>query len=318
MYHDYSMRKIIEDFKDPAPKNYILDTDAANEVDDQFAIAYAMLAKEINLLAITAAPFVNDDRAATPEEGALRSYEEMVRVRDMVDPDGKMNVPCYHGSPSYMKEMTEPVISEAAENIVRIVNETDGIVYIGVIGCFTNVASALVLDPSIKDKVVVLLIGANSFDYEGGDCNEYNLAQDRLAARVIFECGVPVVVLPAMGGTERLYTTNAELNFYLKDQAGQIGNYLCSLFEREEGGLFNADGSVNCKSRIIWDLGAIAVVRLGERAARLQIVPARTIDPDGYWDMTRDLGRRMIMADDFKRWNIMPDFYTLMRSSGLK
>jgi len=60
------------------------------------------------------------------------------------------------------------------------------------------------------------------------------------------------------------------------------------------------------------------VVRLGERAARLQIVPARTIDPDGYWDMTRDLGRRMIMADDFKRWNIMPDFYTLMRSSDLK
>lgn len=317
MYHNYSMNKILEDIESSSVKNLILDTDTDNEVDDQFAIAYAMLAEDINLLALTAAPYAND-KATTPAEGAENSYHEMVKVRDMVDPDGKMNIPCYRGSGAYMDDLDRPVASEAAENIVRIVKETDGIVYVAVIGCFTNVASALVMDPSIKDKMVVLMIGANAFDYENGDCNEFNLAQDRIAARVIFECGVPVVVLPAMGGTERLYTTNAELNFYLKDQAGQIGNYLCSLFEREEGGLFNADGSVNCKSRIIWDLGAIAVVRLGERAARLQIVPARTIDPDGYWDMTRDLGRRMIMADDFKRWNIMPDFYTLMRSSDLK
>ena len=317
MYHNYSMYTIIDDLNSSSVKNYILDTDTANEVDDQFAIAYAMLAKEINLLAINAAPFVNDS-APTPDVGAELSYLEMVKVRDMVDPEGKMNIPCYRGSGSYMTSINKPVISEAAENIVRIVKETDGIVYIGVIGCFTNVASALLLDPSIKDKAVILLIGANSFDYEKGDCNEFNLAQDRLAARVIFECGVPVVVLPAMGGTERLYTTGTEVTFYLKDKAGQIGNYLISLFEREEGGLYNKDGSCNCKSRIIWDLAAIAVPRLGDRAAVLNVVPARTIDPDGYWRMSEHFDRRMIMASDFRRWIIMPDFYTLMQNSDLK
>jgi len=314
MYHNYSMNKILEDIESPSVKNLILDTDTDNEVDDQFAIAYAMLADGINLLALAAAPYVND-KAATPAEGAEKSYHEMVKVRDMVDPEGKMNIPCYHGSGAYMEDMDRPVVSEAAENIVRIVKETDGIVYVAVIGCFTNVASALVMDPSIKDKMVVLMIGANAFDYENGDCNEYNLAQDRIAARVILECGVPVIVLPAMGGTERLYTTNTELNFYLKDQAGEIGNYLCELFAREEGDLFKPDGSCNCKSRIIWDVGAISILRLGQKGAVLKVVPARTIDPDGFWRKNLDLDRRMIMTSDFRRWIVMSDFYTVIRKA---
>lgn len=38
----------------------VLDTDAYNEVDDQFAIAYLLSAKEkLNTLAIYAAPFYN-------------------------------------------------------------------------------------------------------------------------------------------------------------------------------------------------------------------------------------------------------------------
>jgi len=314
MYHDYSMEKIVADLRSPTKKNFILDTDAFNEIDDQYAITYAMLSERVDLLGLTAAPFCNT-RASSAAKGMEMSYHEMVKVRDMVDPEGKMNIPCYHGSGAYMEDMDRPVVSEAAENIVRIVKETDGIVYVAVIGCFTNVASALVMDPSIKDKMVVLMIGANAFDYENGDCNEYNLAQDRIAARVILECGVPVIVLPAMGGTERLYTTNTELNFYLKDQAGEIGNYLCELFAREEGDLFKPDGSCNCKSRIIWDVGAISILRLGQKGAVLKVVPARTIDPDGFWRKNLDLDRRMIMTSDFRRWIVMSDFYTVIRKA---
>ena len=312
MYHDYSMNKILSDLRSPEKKYFILDTDTDNEVDDQFAIAYAMLSDKVDLLGLCAAPYVND-RAPDPATGAENSYLEMVKVRDMIDPEKK--VPCYRGSPRYMTSMDEPVASEAAENIARIVRETDGIVYTAVIGCFTNLASALLIDPSIKDKMVVLMIGANAFDHNGGDCNEFNLYQDRMAAKVIFECGVPVVVLPAMGGTEKIYTTSADLQVYLKDQAGEIGNYLCRLVERDEGPLFNADGSANCRYRIIWDIGSVAVLKMGDGAADLGIVPARTIDMDGFWKMREDLGRRMIMASNFRRNVIMSDFYTVLRNA---
>ena len=72
MYHDYSMEKIVADLRSPTKKNFILDTDTYNEIDDQFAIAYAMYADNINLLALTAAPFANH-RASDPAEGMEKS-----------------------------------------------------------------------------------------------------------------------------------------------------------------------------------------------------------------------------------------------------
>ena len=60
------MQYILDAIKSKDRKKIILDTDAYNEVDDQFAIAYAMLAPEtIELLSINAAPFLNS-RSQSP------------------------------------------------------------------------------------------------------------------------------------------------------------------------------------------------------------------------------------------------------------
>lgn len=314
MYHSYDMSRILEHLRSPEKKNLILDTDTYNEIDDQFAIAYAMLADNVNLLALTAAPFRNY-RADTPAKGMELSYQEMIKIRDMVDPDGKMNIPCYRGSDRYIPNVITPVRSEAAENIVRIVKETDGIVYVAVIGAFTNLASALLIDPSIMDKVVVLMVGANSFEHV--DCNEFNLEQNRSAARVIFECGVPVIVLPAFGGTECLKTTNAELEFYLRGKAGKLGDYLCALMREAEGAPEGDDNLCTTKERIIWDLAAIAVLRGADEWTGLKTVPQMTITADGKW---RELnsGGNMLYAEWFRRCAIMSDFYTLIRRGNLK
>lgn len=315
MYHDYSMTKIIEDLKSPGKKKYILDTDTYNEIDDQFAITYAMLADNINLLALTAAPFLNP-RVSTVKEGQVKSYEEMVRVRDLVDPEGKMNIPCYRGAEGYMKDNHTPYPSEAAQNIIRIVRETDGIVYIGMIGCYTNVASALLMDPSIKDKVVVIMTGANKFDYHTN--NEFNLMQDRAAARVIFECGVPVVVLPAMDATERIYTTTGEVYYYLKDKTGRIGNYLCKIFSDDEWIPDDSEGNCCSSQRSLWDLGAVAFIRMAEQIGGLHIVPAKTISEDGVLWLDLGDGRQMLYVDCFNRNRIMSDFFTTLRKACLK
>ena len=315
MYHGYDMGRIIADLKTPTKKNFILDTDTYNEIDDQFAITYAMLADNINLLALTAAPFLNL-RVSTVKEGQDKSYDEMVRVRDFVDPEGKMGIPCYRGADDYMPNIITPRPSEAAENIVRIVKETDGIVYIGMIGCFTNIASALMMDPSIMDKVVILMIGSNKFEHH--NCNDFNLMQDRAAARVIFECGVPVVVLPAVDGTERLYTTAAEVSYYLKGRAGKIGDYLCKIFVDDEGEPDDELGNCNTRQRSIWDLGAVAAVRLADEIGRMKIVPARTISADGVkWREIGD-GRSMIYVEFFDRNRVMSDFFTVIRKAYLK
>ena len=318
MYHDFNMNTVAEHIRSDKKKKVILDTDTFNEVDDQFAIGYALLSDNIDVLAMTAAPFVSSSYP-NPADGMELSFKELVKVRDMVDPDGKMNIPCYRGSTRFMKNTITPVRSEAVDNIIRIVHETDDIVYIAAIGAFTNVAPALMVDPSIMKKVVVIMIGANTYNYNGGNCNEYNLKQDRAAAKILFECGVPLVVLPAEGGTSQLYTTNAEICYYLKDQAGAYGNYLCEIVAGYEGE--SRDGNIcNTRERIIWDIAAIAFLKDVKRFSWIDIHPARTITDDGYWRFldSSAMGREMIYSEVFDRCEIMSDFFTTILNGNLK
>ena len=57
----------------------VFDTDTYNEIDDQFALVYALLSPEhIDLKAVYAAPFSNV-RASDPGEGMEKSYEEILK-----------------------------------------------------------------------------------------------------------------------------------------------------------------------------------------------------------------------------------------------
>jgi hypothetical protein len=58
----------------------VLDTDAFNEIDDQFAIVQALLsADKVTVEALYAAPFANQ-RANNPALGMTLSFEEINRL----------------------------------------------------------------------------------------------------------------------------------------------------------------------------------------------------------------------------------------------
>ena len=312
MKHDFDMEKILAHIRTAEKKKFVLDTDTFNEIDDQFAVTYAMIAPDIDLLALTAAPFFNF-RSTSPEDGMEKSYAELLNVRGKVDPTSE--VPCYLGSCGYLENTITPRPSEAADAIIRLAHETyaaDDILYVACIGCFTNVASALLKDPSIAEKIVVILIGGNQFELE--NANEFNLEQDRAAARVIFECGVPVVLLPAMHCTEHLRTTTGEVAYYLGNgQAGQIGDYLVSLFEHDEGKAFDENENCNSRQRTIWDIGSVAFLRGPDRFCGVEIKDSHTIDAQGMWRTIND-GRKMIYVHWYDRNAVFTDFFTTVRN----
>ena len=63
----------------------VLDTDAFNEIDDQFAIAYLLASEDkLKLKAIYAAPFLNQ-LVETAQEGMEKSYEEILRLLELMD-----------------------------------------------------------------------------------------------------------------------------------------------------------------------------------------------------------------------------------------
>lgn len=212
----------LERLEPPTAKvQIVLDTDTANEIDDQFAIAYALLSPEkIGVEAIYAAPFEN--RTTTPAEGVEKSYDEIVRV---VGHLGLPNSPpILKGSPGWLPAPDQPIVSPAAEDLIaRAKQQRDTPLYVVAIGAIPNVASALLLAPEIIERIVIVWLGGNPYYWH--KATEYNIVQDMHAGRIIFDCGAPFVHLPAFNVTEHLRANLSEIAQYVKPH-GAIGRYL--------------------------------------------------------------------------------------------
>ncbi len=188
----------------------VLDTDTYNEVDDQFALCYALLSpNRLNVQAVYAAPFHND-RSSGPEDGMEKSYDEILRLL------GKMQVRrenfVFKGSPGYLPTGDTPVDSPAARDLIqKAMARPDGAspLYVVAIGAITNVASALLMEPKLVDKICIVWLGGHTLSWP--HTQEFNLAQDPLAARVVFDSGAPVVLVPCMGVASHMLASIPEL-----------------------------------------------------------------------------------------------------------
>lgn len=225
----------------------VLDTDTFNEIDDQFALIYALCSPEaLEVEAVHAAPFHNE-LSDGPADGMEKSYREILKIRSLA---GLETLPVYRGSTAYMPGPDEPVESEAARDLIRraLARGEDDPLYVVAIGAITNVASALLLEPAVADRIVLVWLGGHAFHWP--DTREFNLAQDLHATRVVLDSGVPLVLLPCMGAVSHLTTTLSELRDYVKEK-GPLGQYL---YETYLGCMDDHTG----RSRVIWDLSAIA------------------------------------------------------------
>lgn len=222
----------------------LLDTDTYNEVDDQFAVVHALLSPErISLEAICAAPFHNN-RSEGPADGMEKSYDEIIRLLDRLGVKERDRV--YKGSDRYLPDRETPVQSVAAETIIRLANAGDAPLYVTPIGAITNVASAILMDPSIIERIVVVWLGGQPL--HAASAREFNLKQDVPAAQVVFDSGVPFVQIPCRGVSSHLLTTIAEMEQYVKPQ-GEIGQFLFETFETYRKNQF-------ARSKEIWDISA--------------------------------------------------------------
>lgn len=229
------------------PVSMVLDTDTYNEVDDQFAVAYALLSPErLRVESLYAAPFFNN-RSTGPEDGMEKSYEEILRLLDRLGRSPENFV--YKGSRGYLPAADEPVRSDAAGDLVeKALAPRNGPLYVLAIGAITNVASAILLNPEIIKHMVVVWLGGQPHSWP--TAREFNLQQDVPAARVILNSGVPFVHIPCKNVAEHLTTTKAELEAHIKGH-GPLADYLCETLAG-----YHADHFAWAK--VIWDISTVA------------------------------------------------------------
>ena len=264
------------------PVDIVIDSDAYNEIDDQFAIAYALRATEkLRVKALYAAPFFNE-RSAGPADGMEKSYQELLRLLSLARLTGRC--PVYRGSGAYLPDERTPVMSDAARDLAERARaySPDRPLYVIAIGAITNIASALLMDPGLSERIVLVWLGGHALHWP--DNREFNCRQDVAAARVALSSGAPLVWLPCMGVVSAFTTSGPELIHWLHGK-----NALCDYLTDNTIAAAEAYAKGKVWSRPIWDVTAVGwLLNDDQRLMQDRLVPTPVPGYDHHWQQAPD------------------------------
>lgn len=230
----------------------VIDTDTYNEIDDQFAVSYALRSVEaMEVKAIYAAPFHNQ-RSSGPEEGmelSFREIEKLLRIAGRED----LLPHTYRGSTAFLSDEKTAIRSAAVDDLIKRseLYSSENPLYVIALGAITNIASALILDPTLWSRIVLIWLGGHALDWP--DTREFNMAQDVAAARVIFNSDVPLVQLPCMGVVSSFTLSQPEMEAWLGGR-NALCDYLVDATVEEARTYVRSD----VWTRVIWDVTAVA------------------------------------------------------------
>ncbi|MCR5093383.1 MAG: nucleoside hydrolase [Lachnospiraceae bacterium] len=200
----------------PIPGNkkirVIIDTDAACEADDPFAIVQALLSPKLIVRGIAAEHFA--------QEGSMElSYAEIRTILDAME----MDVRALRGQKGPLSEDSEA--SEAVSFLIEeAMAEDERPLFVLCQGAITNVAMALKKEPGIRDRMTVIWIGTHGTAYGTPPFREFNAGNDVEAANLVLSSGCSLWLVPSY-----VYTTVhigiAEIARRIRP-CGRIGEHL--------------------------------------------------------------------------------------------
>ena len=146
----------------------IIDADTANEIDDFYAIVRGLLAPEFQVEGLCSATFGRNPPAKNIR-ASQQFNEEILAHLGLSE-----TVPAPMGSATPMPNKNATADSPAARHIIkcRHAGGSDSKLWVIATGQCTNLASALLIDPTIRDKVV--------FAFIDGDFKKWSLGTGHL------------------------------------------------------------------------------------------------------------------------------------------
>ena len=225
----------------------IIDTDAACEADDPFAIAHALMCQKFDVRAIFAEQF--------NREGSTRqSYEEILTVLRAM----KKEVPVFMGEETKISEKKQgEEVSPAADFLIEEAMRVDEKpLFVLCIGAITNVASAMMKKKEIAKHMTLVWIGGQGHAYSTPEVREFNAGNDVEAINYVLNSGVNFWQIPNdVYGKMRISLAEIERRIA---PCGEIGRHL---FENME--TYNHSEHAGWTAGESWTLGdspAVGVV----------------------------------------------------------
>ncbi|MFW6289537.1 MAG: nucleoside hydrolase [Mariniphaga sp.] len=264
----------------------IIDADTANEVDDLFAVTRALLEPAWEVLSLNSTQWQASQWAVdNTMEASHRLNQALVTQLNM--PHIKVS----RGSINRMFDWGDKAQhSEAAYEIIRHAHRTGEGEKLPVItlGALTNVASAVLIDPAIKDKIVVYWLGTTyDFDRQKAKNIDFNSVMDIQAVDYLLNSEVEMHIIPN-NVAAKMKVKRSEAEQQLRG-THQAADFLLDHWAR------HYDGSMN--ERILWDLALIGAMIYPDKAPQVKVTG---FENPNVW-MYRDVDADFIWSD-FTRW----------------
>jgi inosine-uridine nucleoside N-ribohydrolase len=304
-------------FTNPAGprKRVVISNDLAGDPDGLLAMAHAVLCSSAQVTAIVA--------TKRSYGGSLENSADLAKAKGeaLLGAMGVAAVPVHAGSNDGLRSRSEPMDSPGARAIVAEANRMDTSLPLFVTcgAALTDVASALLLDPSIAERLTVVWIGGAA--YPDGGTGEPNFSEDPIAAQVVFnDCDVPIWQIPS-DVYSRAAVSNSEIQHCLID-CGAAGEFLWNeLYARISD--FSLGGFNLGETYSLGDSPLVAVTALtsayedaqgtgGQGSSEFTTMAAPCLEIDGHYTPNPS-GRTIRVFTSIDTRLIAADFFAKMR-----
>lgn len=294
-----------ETFRVPETKRVriIIDTDCKNEADDQYALVHHLLTPMLDIRGIIAAHFETEwRRYGQPGTTVHASMAEVQKVLSLMHMEARC--PVVLGADHPLPDESTPVYSEGAKLIVEEAMKDDARpLYVALLGTATDLATALLMEPAIADRLTAIWIGGGA--YPAGEW-EFNLAQDLHAANVLLSSTMPLWQVPR-DTYKQMNITLSELRYRVATQ-GEVGAYLFRQMAELNDRLADSPNFPHGESWCLGDQPTVGLLLEDRGRRNYKMQPAPRVAPD--WRYIHQPGNRDIRVyHTLDVRMIMEDFY---------
>jgi len=278
--------------------------DTMNEIDDQFAIAYALGSPKLEVLAV-----ISSHNTLVHGHDSVNLYrDEAQRVIDLCNRD---DVACLKGASRPMENVNEFLPSEGLEFIVNLAKKGINFSILGT-GPATDLAAFKLGYPELAKNVPIIWAGSfpDEETWKKYKYGELNARADIAAWRVLYKNYENLVVLPGWPGVVKVAVENSAFIPELRAKNKPILNFLADILEKWGHGRIKMDMDSNRPTKVLWDIVNVAYYTV-PKAVFTREMPIPEIDAAGsmYWD--RPVAKVHVCMDVDER-TIMTDFWAAM------
>ncbi len=220
----------------------IIDTDPG--IDDAVAIAIALFSDELDVrLLTTVAGNVSLDKVTYNTLRLLKFFGKEVPVAKgaaaplILPLQDASNVHGKSGMEGFDFEEPDDHLllkENAVEAMHRVIMESDEPITLVPIAPLTNIALLLKVYPEVKENIrEIVLMGGSASRGNKGVMSEFNIATDPEAAKIVFDCGLPIVMAGLDVGWKALVLPEDSAKL---PSLGEVGRMAHCLFQKYRGG----------------------------------------------------------------------------------